>query len=201
MSWPYGYFGDMYLSDKTKETMLKNIANQLGITKGYNIVKETKVDYSNTKLIKEGKAANTTISLVTMEKTDKREYEQYILVSVKMSDGVRGVDNLETEINNVYRDIGMDNTVNVYLKVSVAGKMSSEEKDNLVAQILEVADAKEVYREENNSMYSVYGYTRYREGYVYQQEEKVNINVAISYDPDKNISYIHVASPFINKSF
>ena len=47
----------------------------------------------------------------------------------------------------------------------------------------------------------VYAYSTGINEFVYQDGEKVNVNIAFTYDAENDVTLIHRAIPFIDKSF
>lgn len=200
----YGLFGKMYLSEETKENMLVNLAKELGITEGYTIENTSIQGYEKSVLKKEGKYGNTTIQIVSSgigDEINVTDQEQYILIGVELFNDINSIGQIKENINTIYKNIGVEDTTNICLKGSINGELSGREKINMINKLFKAMNAKEITSATMDNTYNVYGYTKNEENYVYQMGEKVNVNIAITYDSEEDITYIHMASPFINKSF
>ncbi len=200
----YGLFGKMYLSQETKENMLVNLAKELGITEDYTIENTSIQGYEKSVLRKEGKYGNTTIQIVTSGIGDEisvTDQEQYILISVELFNDINSAGKIKENINSIYKNIGIDNTTNTCLKGSINGELTDSKKVEMVNKLLKAMNAEEVVSSTMENTYNVYGYTKNDDNFVYQMGEKVNVNIAITYDSEEDITYIHMANPFINKSF
>ena len=200
----YGLFGEMYLNDDTKENMLVNLAGELGITDGYTIDKESSSELNKTVLIKNGKQGNTKVSIVTVNNEDGEgvsNEKQYILISIELNSSPENIMEIRDKVDEIYNDIGVDNSSNIYLKGSIAGELTQKDKVEMIDSVFDDLEARVVLSNTLDTTYNVYGYTKNEKSYVYQMGEKVNVNMAISYDENENMTYIHIASPFINKSF
>ncbi len=200
----YGLFGKMYLSKETKENMLVNLAKELGIVEDYTIENTSVQSYEKSTLKKDGKYGNTTIQIVTAGIGDEiaiTDQEQYILISIELFNDINSVSELKENVNKIYKNIGIDNTINTCLKGSLNGELTDNKKVEMVDKLLKAMNAEEVVSSTMDNTYNVYGYTKNEDNYVYQMGEKVNVNIAITYDSEEDITYIHMANPFINKSF
>lgn len=200
----YGYFGEMYLSAESKRAMVINLANQLGITDGYEVNTASGDAYEKTELIKDGMYAKTTIQVISMETENaegKAVTEQYFLVELEIYNDVDQVLTYRDKIEAIFADIGMEADINIYLSGSVSGELLDEEKEAYVTEFLETMNAAEVTGYRSDDMYTIYGYTKDEDKCVYQNGEKVNVNIAITYNEEEDTTYIHMAVPFINKTY
>ena len=81
------------------------------------------------------------------------------------------------------------------------GRQSEQAREKLVAAFLDCMDAKEVCGNRTEELYTIYGYTRHEREYVYQNGERVNVNIALTYDETQDKTRIHMAVPFISRSY
>lgn len=200
----YGYFGHMELSDAKKSTMVTNIAKDLGITDGYNIIFDQGDSYGKCQLYKEGKYANTKIQLISMDTIDDSNQpitEQYILVNINLKNGNEGIKGVRKNLEDMYEAIGVEPRINMCLSGTMEGMLDDEERDEIVKELLEDMDASLVYNYEVDGISSVYGYTKSENQYIYQMGKKVNVNLAITYDENAEKTFIKLATPFINESY
>ena len=50
-------------------------------------------------------------------------------------------------------------------------------------------------------VYSFYGYTDRIDNYVVADNERVNLNLVITYDEEKDVTHVIWATPFLNEDF
>lgn len=203
----YAYYGNEDLSDAARESMAKNLAKGLGITSGYSIISkadEVANSYTTT-LSKNGEQADTIIKIITLRTKDKYEQEStenYIMteINLKGSNGTAAY-SYKKKLSEIYDKLGMNANTNIYLLSQEKGQLIDSETDNYIERFLEETNATEVDRTEFDNVICVYGYSRDIDEFVYQNNNRVNVNIAFSYDAKDDITYIHRAVPFVDKSF
>ena len=52
-----------------------------------------------------------------------------------------------------------------------------------------------------NGIYTVYGSTRLEDAYLTLNKKKVNIQITMSYDEEKNKTYVKIGVPIVNSSY
>ena len=101
----------------------------------------------------------------------------------------------------MYTGLGMKPNTNVYLCSQRPGQLTEGEIQSETSAFLEEMDAISVERVEFDGVISIYGYSNGINEFVYQQNERVNVNIAFTYDEENDVTYIHRAIPFIDRSF
>ena len=92
-------------------------------------------------------------------------------------------------------------TQDLYLCSQEKGRMTEDEMQKVTADFLETMHAKKRNEIELQDTLCIYGYSDNVPEYVYQNDHKVNVNIAFTYDEAEDITYIHRGLPFIDKSF
>lgn len=201
----YGYYGDQELSKPAKESMVKSLAKKLGITSGYELSCDNIRNGRKTTLTKLGQHGDTTISVITLDVED--EYgqpivENYVMVEISLKgSGAKATSNYYDELREIYGELGMNPTTNLYLCSQEKGRLVESEMEQYVEEFLANTDAKAVETMEFDNNYLVYGYSKNISEYVYQDDEKINVNIAFSYDQAEDVTYIHMGVPFVDRSF
>lgn len=201
----YAFYSDEELSKEACTAMVEKLAEELGIYGRYKIYEENTADGEVTALVKDGEYADTTIKVIRLVQESlegDKKFENYISTEVVLT--ARSADKayeLKEELVELYEGLGMKASANVYLCSQRRGNMSESEKQELVDEFLSEMNAREVKAIDIDGITCVYGYCRSIGDYVYQDDRRVNVNIAISYDENEDITYIHQAVPFIDKSF
>ena len=78
---------------------------------------------------------------------------------------------------------------------------SVDEMEVAVEDFLRGMGARAVAEYEIEGAYMTYGYSDDIDEYVYQDDEKVNVNIAFSYDEAEDVTRIYWGIPFVDKSF
>lgn len=67
--------------------------------------------------------------------------------------------------------------------------------------LLKQLNASIVQEIDNAEYYCMYGYTNQFDRVIYQDGKKINLNLAITYNEDEDMTYLHLAVPYISHSF
>lgn len=201
----YAFYGKEELGENAKETMVKKLAAKLGIESGYELSHRQDGENETTELTKCGKQADTSIRVISISVSDKykqKSYENYVLIDIDLKKNAgQAVYDYKEKLVKLYEELGMDASTNVYICTNKKGKLTKEEQDKLVKEFINSMNASEIKRLELENGTCVYGYCSDINEFVYQDEEKVNVNIAITYDEKEDVTYIHKAIPFVDKSF
>lgn len=200
----YGEFGDMKLAKATKETMLINLAKKLGIMDGYEITDSEGLGYQETTLTKNGKYGDTTIQIVSMETENvlgESVTRQNILCDVKVYNDLNYTSECKDTLETIYTELGMKPSVNIYYKGRTEGMISKNRQDEITKTLLSILHAEEIERIENDNYTTIYAYTPRFEEHITQNGKDINVNLAYTYHESENMTYIHLAVPYIAQSY
>ena len=201
----YAHYSDDELSDEARVLIVRNIAGELGVTSGYELNQRVDGDNHTLELKKYGKHADTKIKVISLVEENKYKElvnENYIMIEIDLKGNACSMaDTYVEELEELYKDLGMDANTNVYTCSQHPGEMSEQEKKQEISQFLESMDASQVELVSFDGVSSCYGYSSNIDQYVFQGDEKVNVNIAFTYDEEQDVTYIHRAIPFIDKSF
>ena len=191
-------------SDK-KEAIVKHLANEISLETGYEVYSKETENSAITTLEKKGAQADTTIKVISLIGKDdygQTVHENYILMEIilKGSAGSTAYTYKDT-LDTLYKDLGMTPTTNIYMCSQTKGELTESEMENIVSSFLESVDANEIERLTLDNTLCIYGYSKNIDEYVYQNDKKINVNIAFTYDSAEDITYIHRGIPFIDKSF
>ncbi len=199
----YGHFGDMQLTVAEKEQMLKNLAKQLDITEGYELYSMDGDAYAKSCFILDGAYAKTDMQIISVDTENEGGNpitSQYIYVTITFYNEVENILEGRDMLVELFDSIGVEASTNIYLEGEIKGNLPTAKREWLVQAFLEAMEAKEVCGNRDQLLYTIYGYTENEKQYVYQNGEKVNVNIAITYDEENDKTLLHMAVPFINKS-
>lgn len=201
----YAYYGNQELSDKVKEEMVKSLGKKLGVTSGYEIKHDDVKDGRTTTFTKIGQNGDTTIKVISLNVQDEYNQtavENYVMVELKLKGiAAKATSNYCDNLREIYGDLGMNPTTNMYLCSQEKGQLLRSEMEQMVDEFLSSTNAKTVEAVEFDNNYLVYGYSKNIDEYVFQDEEKVNVNIAFQYDSVDDVTYIHMGIPFVDRSF
>ena len=172
----------------------------MGITDGYSFAEKTGENYQKVELVKNGKYANTSLQILSMQNTEG-ESEQYIAMEIQTKEDVESVYQLYKKVKRIYEEIGVDGQVSLEVEMRRAGNEIETNEGELVDELFEMVGAKQVDKIWENDIYTVYGYTDLEDSYLLLNEKKVNMQIVMSYDEAENITYIKVGMPIVNTSY
>ncbi len=204
----YVNYGNKYLTDSERQSIIKNIASVLEIDK--EIVPDIKRGESANgssvtatySLITEN--ARTDISIITIESNNGGtvlSLEQYILVDISIDNSVESAVYYKECIEEYFKSVGMDADITLSFKGSIEGALSNNRKNDICDEILSSLDGKLITGSRSDELYTVYAYSDNIEEYVVNGTTKSNINVAITYDSVNDISWVYVATPILTESY
>ena len=104
-------------------------------------------------------------------------------------------------MRNAFDDMKVSADVTLSLKGCVEGAWSNSEKNHICEDIIEKLDGKIVIGSRSNELYSVYAYTEKISDYVLSGTTRSNINIAITYDSDKDVTWIYMETPVISENY
>lgn len=200
----YGDFGDMVLTGETKDIMLRNLAKKLGITDDYEITASGGETYQESTLTKNGKYGKTVIQIVSMNiagENGEQTVQQTVLCDITIYDDIAYAMECKEQLEDIYQEIGMEPSTSVYLKGKTTGKVTPSRRKELIDGIMEELNASVVQEIDNDNFYCMYGYTDQFERVIFQNGKKINVNLAITYNEEEEMSYLHLAVPYISQSF
>lgn len=200
----YGEFGEMELAAATKETMLRNLAKKLGITDGYELTASEGDSYRESTLTKNGKYGKTVIQIVSLDTINEKRQpitQQTIICDITVYDDMEYAMDCKELLEDIYQEIGIEASMNVYLKGKTAGDITLARRKEIVDTLLTQLNASVVQEIDNENYYCLYGYTNRFDRVIYQYGKKINVNLAITYNEEEDMTYLHLAVPYISQPF
>lgn len=201
----YAHYGDEVTSEKAREKIVKHVGECLGITDGYSITQKEEAENVSTVYCKKGENGDTTIRLISMQQTNAdgtNGMENYLMTELSLKNqSTEQIYACKEQLEQIYADLGMEASTNLYLCSQEKGRMSEDEMQNMTEQFFDTMHAKKRKTISLEDTLCIYGYSENVAEYVYQDDTRVNVNIAFTYDEEEDITYIHRALPFIDKSF
>lgn len=192
----YGRYPFGHISDGTKMIILSDIADKIGINR-YECRDYVDEEGAMVKtLCQSGNNGEVIIKFI-----EKDEEQSYIYTQINLLSGVDAIFTYEKIVKEAYDELDINTNVNVDLKGSVPGYMSSEVCSEYASLVMEKAGAKPVTGAWLDNAYTAYGYDKNRKDYVNIGGRHVNINITISYDEYRDESVIHLATPIMLADF
>ena len=124
--------------------------------------------------------------------------EQYILMELSIDNSIDSAIYYKEKIEDELERLNIVADVNINLKGCVQGPLSNAKKNEICEDIIEELKGELIIGGENDDIYTVYAYSKNIKDYIINGSVKTNINIMISYDKEKDLSWITVGTPIIN---
>lgn len=198
-----GEFKSEFLSENDKSDLIQAIGRHIGLTMDQDITVWKEATRSIYSFTKEAKQAKSEIKVVSLEQEEDNSIvmKHYVLVRLNLKETIASIDQYRGMITDILDELEVENQqVTLKYKGEYEGVLSRADKDelsnNLVKQLRGTISTQ--YEED---LYTVYAYTALLDEYIMNGGTKVNIQIAISYDEEKNKTVVYLASPLLNDSW
>ncbi|MDD6572560.1 MAG: YwmB family TATA-box binding protein [Thermoflexaceae bacterium] len=199
----FGYYSDVYLSEKAKETFVKDIGYELGLNY-CDIYTDREGDIATTGLIKNGKYADTEIKLITREEKISEnvlESHQYLLITIDLGSNLDAAVDYQKVLKELFAEMEIDGDVTVNLTGYQEGRADLALKSMITDQLIEQMDASIVAQNRTEELFTVYAYTDKVDDFIKVSGKKINLNISAYYDENDDRTYFYVATPIINTDY
>lgn len=190
----YGKYADTMLADDAKEIILEHIAKAIQINQ-YEITDTfDEEDNTVTTLSQLSEAGDVIMKFIT-HNTD----QQYIYVGININRQMDAIFTYEDILKEELNKLGMNNTtIAIHLKGELSGRLEEYKKDSITKMLLDKTGAKVVTEHKSEELYTVYAYDKEIKEGVELGEGKVNVNISIEYNSDKDKTTVYYSVPYRN---
>jgi len=199
----FGQYGILYLSQDAKNTILKDIATKIGIN-NYSIETTREDDNSTTTLSQTGQNGDVICKLVTVETVVEQnviQAKQYIYINVILNNSIESAFSYEKIIKDIVKNLEMDTKVTVNLKGAVKGKLDIALKNSIANTFINSMNVNVVAENKTDDLYTIYGYTSDIDEYITVSSNKINVNIMMNYDEQKDETNVYVATPISSEDY
>lgn len=199
----YGYFETMELGDVSRRKMLERIAGKLGITDGYTFSEGTGDGFTKMILTKDAKHARTVIQIVSLYDNEDAGGvpEQYIAMEITADGSSKQAVELYHKVKQIYEDMGIKCQASLEVGASRRGNYVDSRRKGIFDDILKTLKARQVDSIMQDGICTVYGYTKAEDSYLTLNGKKVNLQIVLTYDDEKDTTYIKIGMPIVNSSY
>lgn len=189
----YGKYGSMELTDTAKEIILEKVAEKIGINR-YTIEQTSRDNVETMQLSQNGENGSVLCRFITIHQ-ENVEYEQYLYIGVTLKNTVDASFTYEKLIRQIMEEMQIDTEVNVNLKGQIHGALTDTQKEQFAQNMLNMMNAKLSVGRHMEDVYTVYAYNKGIKNYIMIGKDKVNVNICIGYDEEKNETTVYLATP------
>ena len=197
-------YGSRYLNRKDKEKIIDSIASSIGIH-DYEIEEKKGSNSFEYKAEKKSKNGEVFIELISIEKdTDHgtKEIKHYILVNVGIYEDSASIIQYKEVIEDAMKEINvLDYQSIIRFNGVYDGKLTLDEKIQITDELFRNLDGEIISENRDNNLFIVYGYTGIIKEYIKTNDNKINVNVVITYNEETDKTNIYLASPILNEDY
>lgn len=200
----FGELPGSYLIEEEREKLVKEIASMLGITEPYSFEKTENEEIQSVILCKPSKQAVTNIVYqlkTTSNSKLETEASQYVSISIALSDSVDSGVRYKDMLERVFQLYGIEGEVSLSFTGEIEGNLSLKERNSLAENLIDNISGKVVRQFRSEELFTIYGYSRRLEEYEEVAGEKMNFNLAISYDETQDITQVYLATPYMMEDY
>lgn len=197
-------YKESYLSLEEKEELLKRIAAKLGINSVYHLENKREENIASTTLSKNAKAAKTTLKLSTIESRDEAnqiKLEQYLIIKLEIKDSYESILFYRAKIEEILQEEKIEGRVTIGITGYYPGKISFTGRNKIADELLRKFKAKVVLENRTMELYSIYAYSELVKDYIVLGKDKININLAMSYNEGKDATKLYISIPIIETDY
>lgn len=181
---PYGF---------SEEKLLKHFGEKIGLVVDGEIREvsyEGRLEYVYEKIAAE---AHSVLKVVYLTEADS----YYVCADVTLTGGnAPSAASFRNAMAEAAKKMGLkDITTMLELCGAYTGEIPLSQKDELTDRLLDELYAQPVYENRENAHYTVYAYTGAVEEYIVVEKKKINVQIAIYYDRERDCTEVVLASP------
>ncbi len=191
----YGLFIEDELDEETKETMLKNLAREMGISSDFTIENKDSEGMQRKLLHYEGEQETMTVQVITMDG------KQYLSIGMKLQENLENLMPYKKRIEATMEKLGMDTNTQISLRGTQDELLTEEEMWKQTEEVFQSLGAKRVKEVKGEDWYSYYGYGEELGEFRMEDEEKINLNVTYTLDEVNGRTLIQIGLPVVNASY
>ena len=199
-----GNYKNIYLADSDREDLLLDLAHKLGISNSlvYDTVTEAQITTSS--LIRSSDNVCTVLKLITTESRKNENeisFRHVLQVEIEFDNSLESAFYYKDLLRKAFESLGVNPDISVHLKGEMDGSLSMSQKNIISDNIIESSGGRIVTERRSDSLFTVYAYTDKIDDYVLNGSLKTNLNVAITYDEENDITEVYMATPFMNEDY
>lgn len=195
--------GTKFMSEEDEKNLLQYMSSEIGLTEECKITREEDSDTILTK--KESDQATTIIKLIrNREKTKQGTYvvRRYLIVDITIKEDVNSILVYKKKTEKIIAKLDATTSESqVTFTGTYDGKLTIEERNNIANQFVRDLQANIVVEQRGDELYTIYAYTGLINDYVKSEGNKINVNIAFTYNEKKNKTNLYVATPILNQDY
>lgn len=194
------YYGDRYLGTDERRELLLSLAQDFGLEPQEGVTEAESAGRETISVHRQARYADTTITLVSMEKENSMLMQHYILLSLKIyGDNQESLIHYRTRFIEALESCAVTQySATMQLVGRLSGNLSVAERNRLADEMLAQLNCAIVAENRAEAQYTVYGYSKEVAEYIVSDGKKINVQTAFTYDESRNETRVYLATPLIS---
>lgn len=197
----YGAYKKKYLDLEERETFLRLVAKELGITDDIAVIRKYEDAKEETRLVKEASQAVTTLRFITVKETNLEPSNQYIIINIEMQSTPENAIAYRKRLEKLLNPYCTGSRSSANVIGSYPGKLSLKERNEAADQMIEQLGAEIVSENREMKLYTIYAYTPHITDYELQDGQPVNVNIAMYYSESNDETRVYAAIPIVGLDY
>jgi predicted RNA-binding protein Jag len=193
-----------FLSEDDKKELILGLADAIGLNVDEKITVWEEGTRSEYFFYKQAKQATSEIKIVSIEQEeqDAITMKHYIIVRLSILQGIQSVDKYKSVLEDALQELGVESKqFTLKFEGNREGNLSNDQKHEVAALLVEELQGKIALEYDEGDLFTVYAYTGMLNEYVTTMDNKINIQIAITYNELTNKTKIALATPILNESW
>jgi hypothetical protein len=192
------------LSEVGKRDLICFLADAIGLIIDDNISvweEDTRSEYY---YFKKAKQATSEIKIVSVEQEveEVTEMKHYIIVRLSILQGIQSIDKYKDALEAALDELKVENSqITLKYEGNREGDLTNFQKKEIAELLVEELQGEIAIEYDEGDLYTVYAYTGMLNEYVTSLGNKINVQIAITYNELTNKTKITLATPVLNESW
>lgn len=196
----WGEYSKSFMTNDEMKQVGQQIASDIGLEPMYQddfYQEEMKKIYTIEKKTTEADTIIKVVELVEEAPNNGLKVENYIVVNIILHDKCGSILYYRDKIKDVLLKYNMYATDNLTITSIHPGRLDKEAAGKIVGSIAKTIGCKIKDEFLTDDIYSVYGYSKYIDGHIISEDEKINVDLALTYNDVEDVTYLYAAIPVI----
>ncbi|MDF2511467.1 MAG: putative rane protein [Herbinix sp.] len=188
------------MADTDKKDIINKIAAAIGLTINNDYTVWSDEERSELLVYKQAKQASTQIKVVSLKENEISK--NYIIIQLSLLSGIQNIDRYKKIVEEELSKLAVkEKQVILKYEGSREGELSVEEKRTVATSLITELQGDVALEYDEGDLYTVYGYTGMLKEYISSMGNKINVQVAITYNEMNDRTKIVLATPILNESY
>jgi hypothetical protein len=188
------------MADTDKKDIINKIAAAIGLTINNDYTGWSDEERSELLVYKQAKQASTQIKVVSLKENEISK--NYIIIQLSLLSGIQNIDRYKKIVEEELSKLAVkEKQVILKYEGSREGELSVEEKRTVATSLITELQGDVALEYDEGDLYTVYGYTGMLKEYISSMGNKINVQVAITYNEMNDRTKIVLATPILNESY